>query len=128
MDLIKGLRTLVVDDNETNRLILRETLIGLGASVKGVEGGEEGLAELRSAKEAGVPYQLLPLDYHMPVMNGFQVVERIKEDPSIANVTIMMLTSDNRGITISRCRELDVAGHLVEPIKRSDLLNAILLL
>src|SRR5579884_420171 len=126
VDLINGLRILVVDDNDTNRLILMETLIGLGASVKGVESGEEGLAELRNANEAGVPYQLLLLDYHMPVMNGFQVVERIKGDPSIASVIIMMLTSDNRGATLSRCQELDIAGHLVKPIKRSDLLNTII--
>jgi two-component system, sensor histidine kinase and response regulator len=124
---LKGVRTLVVDDNATNRLILMKILIGWGASATEIEDGEHGLIELRRAKEAGTPYQLLLLDYRMPGMDGFQVVERIKEAPDIGSITIMMLTSDdNRVINIARCQELGIAGYLVKPIKRSELPNTII--
>jgi two-component system, sensor histidine kinase and response regulator len=123
---LKGLKTLVIDDNTTNRLTLREILSGWGALVTEVEGGEQGLAELKRAKEAGTGYQLLLLDCHMPDVDGFQVAEYIKKDLGITDMTIMMLTSDNRQNDIKRCKELGISAYLVKPVKQSDLLNAII--
>jgi len=101
---LKGLKSLVVDDNANNRWILSEMLAGWGASVVEAEGGAQALAELDRANNEGAPYQLLLLDRRMPGMNGFQVVERIKQNPGITVITIMMLTSDNRSGDIARCR------------------------
>lgn len=123
---LKGLRTLIVDDNATNRMILRETLKRWGAQVTEVEDGEQGLIELRRAGEAGVPYELLLLDGRMPGMNGFQVMEEVRKIPGIIPATILMLTSDNRGRDMVRCRELGITNCLLKPIKRSDLLETIL--
>jgi two-component system sensor histidine kinase/response regulator len=122
---LKGLKTLVVDDNPTNRLILREALVGRGALVTTVEGGEQGLLEIKRAKEAGAPYQLVLLDCRMPDMDGFEVAERIKKDQSIGGITIMMLTSDEKQSNIVRCRELGIVSYLIKPIKRSELFRAI---
>ncbi|HEX3037319.1 MAG TPA: response regulator [Thermodesulfobacteriota bacterium] len=122
---LKGLKILVVDDNATNRLILRETMVGLGASVTQVEDCAQALAELKRAHEAGAHYQVLLLDCRMPGMDGFQLTESIKENLNIKDMTIMMLTSDNRQGDIKRCQELGISAYLIKPVRRSDLLNTI---
>jgi len=123
-DLV-GVKTLIVDDNSTNRWILTEMLAGWGASVVVAEDGAEALAELDYSRNQGTPYQLLLMDRRMPRMNGFQVVERIKQDLGITDITIMMLTSDNRGDDIARCRELGISRYLIKPVRRTELYQAI---
>ena len=122
---IHNLNTLVVDDNATNRLILREMLAGWKARVTEAAGGEEALARLQRAQDTGDPYRLMLLDCRMPGMDGFQVVNETKRHQGLANVTIMMLTSDGRGGDLARVRELGLAAYMVKPVKRADLLNAI---
>jgi PAS domain S-box-containing protein len=119
------LNTLVVDDNATNRLILHEMLAGWKARVTEAAGGEEALARLRRAQEAGDPYRLVLLDCRMPDMDGFQVVEAMKRQQERTSVTVMMLTSDGRGGDLARAKELGLAGYMVKPVKRAELLTAI---
>ncbi len=124
MDL-KDVKTLVIDDNTANRLILREMLSQWGAVVMEAAGGEQGLAELLRAQQADVPYALVLLDRRMPGVDGFQVAERIHQHPTMAGTTILMLTSDNRAGDAARGRALGVAAYLVKPVKRAELLEAI---
>ena len=124
MDL-KDVKTLVIDDNTTNRLILREMLLHWGAVVMEAAGGEQGLAELLRAQQAAVPYALVLLDRRMPGVDGFQVAEQIHQHPTMAGTTILMLTSDNRAGDVARGRALGVAAYLVKPVKRAELLEAI---
>jgi len=122
---ILGLKTLIVDDNATNRMILREILSGWGATPTEVEDGASGLIEMQEAWEAERPYDLVLLDYHMPVLDGMGMAERIKNNPELAGTTIVMLTSDLGRGDPQRFRELGVRGHLMKPIKRADLKNVI---
>ena len=124
MDL-KDVKTLVIDDNTANRLILREMLSRWGAVVTEAAGGEQGLAELLRAQQADVPYALVLLDCRMPGVDGFQVAEQIHQHPTMAGTTILMLTSDNRAGDAARSRALGVAAYLVKPVKRAELLEAI---
>ncbi|HZC68539.1 MAG TPA: response regulator [Nitrospirales bacterium] len=122
---LRGLRTLVVDDNDTNRLILRELLSSWKAVVTETATGKDALAELQRAQAAATPYELVLLDCRMPEMDGFQVAEAIREHPGLTGVTMMMLTSENRKEHIQRARDLDLAGYVVKPIRRTDLLEAV---
>ena len=122
---LRGTKVLIVDDNDTNRLILNETLTGCGASVMATAYGQRALAMLKEARIEGAPFQILLLDCRMPTMDGFHVAENIKNDPELAGVTIMMLTSDNRVGDSARARELGIASYIVKPVKRSELLNTI---
>ncbi|MBI5750198.1 MAG: response regulator, partial [Nitrospinae bacterium] len=123
----KGLRVLVVDDNATNRMILREMLSKLGALVTEAEDGVQGLKELKKEKDAGTPYRLVLFDCRMPEMDGFQMAEEIKKDPTLVGVPIMMLTSDNRKGHIDRAQELGISRYMVKPVKQSELKAAITL-
>ena len=124
-DDLNGLKILIIDDNPTNRLILIETLTAWNGHPTAVEDGNLGLSELKRAEKLGEPYQLLLLDRRMPGIDGFGVAERIKEEMPISNVTIMMLTSDNRSEDIGRCQELGLARYLVKPVGRIQLFQAI---
>ncbi|MBN2125637.1 MAG: response regulator, partial [Deltaproteobacteria bacterium] len=115
----------VIDDNDTNRLILRKQLDAWGARVSEADDGWHGIAELQRAKAVGEPYDLVLLDCRMPVMGGFEVAEQLKQNPDLIRVTIMMLTSDHRPGDPARARELGIAGYLVKPVKRSELRQAI---
>lgn len=125
---IAGLKTLVIDDNTTNRRILKEILSGWGVLVNEAEDGMKGLDELRKAKGTGDHYKLVFLDCHMPGIDGFTVVEQMKKELNLSHVTILMLTSDNRSGDIARCKELDITGYIVKPVTRSHLKDAISLI
>jgi CheY-like chemotaxis protein len=119
------MKTLVADDNGTNRLILKEALSAWGAKVSTVSNGLETLVELQLAKVSGDPYKLLLLDGRMPDMDGFQVLEKFGETFGLTGMTVLILTSDNRSSDIARTYKLGLGGYLVKPIRRSDLLKAI---
>jgi CheY-like chemotaxis protein len=122
---LKGVRTLVVDDSPTNRMILSDMLAAWGPVVTEAETGEQALEVLRSAGESGQPYRLVLLDCRMPGMDGFQVAEAIRRIPSVNGVTVMMLTSDTRTGDVARARELGLAGYVVKPVKKADLFDAV---
>ena len=122
---LSTVRTLIIDDNGTNRLILSEMLSRWGAVVTEAESGQQGVAELIRAKQAGAPYSLVLLDRRMPGVDGFQVAETIHRQPTMAGTMILMLTSENRAGDIARGRALGVAAYLVKPVKQAELLEAI---
>jgi len=123
---LEALSVLVVDDNETNRLILRETLTAWRMTPTVVESGEAALAAMEQAYEESTPFALVLLDSHMPEMDGFSLVEKIRHSPHLSRATIMMLTSGGRGSDLNRCRELGIVAYLIKPFKQSELMDSIL--
>lgn len=122
---VQGLKVLVIDDNATNRMILREMLETWGCVAQLAESGEQGLSEMAHAKAAGSAYALVLLDCRMPGMDGFAVAEQIQGDPMLTGTVILMLTSENRSGDVTRCARLGLAAYLVKPVKRSELLDSI---
>ena len=123
--LVENLSVLVVDDNATNRLILEEILTKWRMRPKAVADGPSALAEMKRAAAAGDPYALVLADAMMPGMDGFTLLEQIKAHPELARSTLMMLSSADQSEDVARCRRLGVNAYLVKPIKRSELLDAI---
>jgi signal transduction histidine kinase/DNA-binding response OmpR family regulator len=123
---LRGLSALVVDDNLTNRMILKDVLANWQMKPTAVSSGREALAVLQQARETGKAFHLILLDEKMPEMDGFALAERIKEFPGLGDVTILMLTSESQTNSSARCREVGITAHLIKPIKQSDLLDSIL--
>ena len=124
-EILRGVKVLVVEDNQTNRRILEGILKRWEMAVSTVESGELALAQLSEAREAGAPYRLVLTDMHMPKMDGFALIERIRERPELATATIMMLTSAGHRGDAARCKELGVSAYLLKPIRQSELREAI---
>jgi len=122
---IAGLRVLVVDDNATNRLILKETLARMGGVVTECGSGPEALLMVREARRRGEPFQLVLLDQRMPEMDGWEVAAAMRKEPEPAGTTILMLTSENRDADVSRAAAMGLDDYLIKPVKRADLIRAI---
>ncbi|PYP10003.1 MAG: hybrid sensor histidine kinase/response regulator, partial [Gemmatimonadetes bacterium] len=115
-----GRRMLIVDDNQTNRRILREMLAAEGINVDEASTAAEGLAALRRVR-----YDIAILDVQMPDMDGFQLATAVRGEKKIARTNLLMLTSAGQRGDGERCRELGIRGYLTKPISRSDLLEAL---
>jgi signal transduction histidine kinase/CheY-like chemotaxis protein len=124
-DDLRGLSVLVVDDNETNRCLLKELLLSWGMKPSVSDGGHEALKILEHAQRSEKPFDLVLSDLQMPTMNGFELAKRIRQNPKLAGATIMMLTSIGERGDRTRCRELGVKAYLTKPIRQSVLRQAI---
>src|SRR5437667_1168680 len=96
-----------------------------GTGVTSVEGEEEALAQLCATREAAEPYGLVLTDMHMSGMDGFALVERIRERPELSTATIMMPTSAGHRGEAARCQELGVSAYLLKPIRQSESREAV---
>ncbi len=124
-EILRGVKVLVADDNRTNRRILEGMLKRWEMKSTSVEDGEQALAKLSSALEAGEAYGLILTDMHMPNMDGFGLIERIRRRPELSTAVIMMLTSAGHRGDAARCQELGVSAYLLKPIRQSELREAI---
>ena len=122
-DTLHGMPVLVVDDNNTNRVIFEEMLSCHGLKPALAENGQIALEELLRAQQAGSPYPLVLLDAEMPVMNGYALARQIAADATLKYTRVVVLTSAGRPDMASTSEML--AGHLSKPIKQSDLFNLI---
>jgi two-component system, sensor histidine kinase and response regulator len=80
---------------------------------------------LQAAFQTGNPYRLVLTDMHMPGMDGFGLVERIRGNTEIGTATVMMLSSGARRGEMARFRELGLFAYIVKPIRQSELRDAI---
>ncbi|MDF1554316.1 MAG: MASE3 domain-containing protein [Deferrisomatales bacterium] len=123
---VQGVKTLVVDDNATNRALLREMLANWGMDAAFAAGGAEAVGILRAAQRTERPFRLALLDSHMPDMDGFAVAEEIRADASLQDTAMLMVTSDDMRGDARRCRELGIPVYVVKPVKQNELLEAII--
>jgi two-component system, sensor histidine kinase and response regulator len=125
-EVLHGVKVLIVDDNRTNRRILDGLLRHWKMRPTTVEDGEQALYKAIAAHEDGEPFELILTDMHMPRMDGFDLIRRIRERPGMVTSTIIMLTSGGQRGDASRCEELGVAAHLLKPVRQAELRDALI--
>jgi PAS domain S-box-containing protein len=116
---------LIVDDNATNRLILEEMTRSWGMHPTAVGSAREAISVLQQSQEPGAQMPLVLSDVNMPEVDGLTLTEWIRQDPALADTTVIILTSGTHADDMERCNELKVAAHLMKPVKQSELLGAI---
>ena len=114
---------LVVDDNATNRRLLADRLSGWGMRPVLAESGPAALTVLESCTE---PFRLVLTDVHMPEMDGFDLVTRMKTLACTKSTAVLMLTSGCMPGDVARCHELGVGGYLTKPVRQAELLKTLL--
>jgi CheY-like chemotaxis protein len=120
-----NLRVLVVDDNATNRQILRHQIFAWKMQKGSAASGFEALKILRAAAAAGAPYDLALLDMQMPEMDGMVLAKAIKADPAIARTRLIMLTSLGHRFEAEELRAAGLDAYLVKPVKQSRLFDCL---
>ncbi len=123
---LHDMRVLVVDDNATNRLILREELGFWGCRVTEARGGGEALALMHQACGAQDPFRVALVDMIMPEMDGETLGRLIKEDAQLQDTILVMLTSAGDRSERARLRENGFAAYFNKPIKPSLLRQCLL--
>ncbi len=123
---LRGLRVLVVDDNETNGRILEEMLGNWELEAVHVPSAAEALDLLQKAAGEKAPYRLVILDYMMPDMDGMELAACIREsDEAFAEPVLLMLSSAGNPPVTSELRSARIGRCVTKPVKQSDLLDAI---
>src|SRR5574341_820326 len=101
---------LVVDDNENNRMLLSDQLEWQGYGVATAENGRRAIEMLQER-----PYDLVLLDIMMPEMNGYQVLEYLKNDPNLRYIPVIMISAVDDINSVVRCIETGAEDYLPKP-------------
>jgi two-component system chemotaxis response regulator CheY len=113
-------KVLVVDDSETIRLEVSRTLGQAGFSVLEARDGAEGLATAIKNPDLA----LLVLDVNMPVMNGLEMLERLRQNPTTADIPVLLMTTEAEDRLIERAKKAGAKGWFIKPVKPEMLLMA----
>ena len=123
---MRQLRVLVAEDNEDHRFLTMRALRdveGVKIDVDGVPNGEEALAYVqRQGEYAGKPLpHVIFLDLRMPKLGGLEVLERLKSDPELAMIPVVVLTSSDRGEDVDATYRLGGNSYVTKGSVGSDL-------
>ena len=118
------MRALVIDDSRAMRRIVSQILEGLGFEVRDAGHGREGLDVL---EEGWVP-ELVTIDWNMPVMDGLELVVRLRATPAWRAITLMMVTTESEQDKIVRALAAGAHEYLLKPFAPEALRDKLALL
>ena len=125
VDGLRGLRAMIVDDNDVNRRMLHEQIASWGMRNGSFGSGAEALAALREAQAGGEPYDFVLLDYQMPEMNGADLAAAIRADSGIPRPVVVLLTSAGHMNEVWKLDASVIDAFLTKPVRQSQLLNTL---
>jgi signal transduction histidine kinase/CheY-like chemotaxis protein len=121
----RHLNVLIVDDNATNRKLLRYQLRSWGCRYQEADSAQSALECMHAALRAGQHFSCALVDYQMPGMNGEELARAIKADPALARVPLVLLTSISGLSDTTRMADAGFAAYLTKPLKQSQLFDCI---
>ena len=104
------IKALIVEDEDAIRELLADELGNYGCKVQQAESGATALELVR----ATVP-DIIFVDVIMPQMDGFELVEKLRENPKTADVPVVLVTGVNAHGSHERAKELDIRHHITKP-------------
>lgn len=113
-------KILVVDDSETIRQHVAEALTKVGFEV--IEAGD-GASGLRRTEQHD--FSMIILDVNMPILNGLEMLERLKQDPKTKAIPVLMLTTEAQRSMIERARQNGAKAWLIKPVKVESLVSTV---
>ncbi len=118
---IEGIKVLVVDDNDTNRMILITMLSQWGCLYDTAQDGATALSMIDESIKTGVHYNIVLLDYFMPEMNGLELAQKIRNDSRMKDIKMAMLTSLGSRGDGAVMQEHGIEAYLTKPIRQQQL-------
>ncbi len=118
---LEGVPLLIVDDNKTNRMFLKEVLSKYGLQPEAADSGKEALRLLEEKS-----FQLLILDYQMPEMDGGYVLEKVRKELGL-DIPVILLSSGIRSEELNRFIRMGISTHFLKPIDIRELLVSIMI-
>ncbi|HYG23620.1 MAG TPA: response regulator [Verrucomicrobiae bacterium] len=114
------MKILSVDDSRTIRIIVKRAFQNYDCTFCEATNGEEGLAA--AAKENP---DIIILDVTMPVMDGVTMLTKLKEDPALKAIPVIMLTAESGRENVLQIAKLGVRDYLVKPFKETELIEKV---
>ena len=111
----RGIRILLVEDNEVNQEVAREMLESVGASVTIAKHGGEAV-EILTRCEPPPPFDVVLMDLQMPEVDGFTATRLIRVKPELRELPIIAMTADVMAEAVERCLEAGMNDHVGKPI------------
>jgi PAS domain S-box-containing protein len=116
---------LILDDNSTSRFILQEMTSAWGLAPEEAADADEALVKIKKAFDGEMPFRVLFIDSQLNGTDGCEVARRLIESRYGADLKIILMTSMGRRGDAAQCTESGLSGYLMKPVKRSELLDAI---
>ena len=120
---LRGRRALVVDDNDNSRIVMREMLESMTFDVTDVGSGPAAVMAVRQAHIAGRPFDIVYLDWRMPVMDGIETARRIKALGHTPENAVVMVSAFSREEVIKEAEPLGITHVIVKPLNPSNLFD-----
>ena len=117
---LQGQHVLVVDDNDTSRLILTRQLSAWSMIPTAVESAETAMEQLQDALTRGESYDLAIVDMHMPGLDGLELSMRIQTQPGIAPLPVILASSGEQ-VETATARSAGIVAFMPKPIQQSQL-------
>ncbi|MDR2124959.1 MAG: response regulator [Desulfovibrio sp.] len=116
--VLRGMRVLLVEDNEINLMIADELLSSVDIEVTTAENGAEALKRLEETPRNGdrPPFDVVLMDLQMPVMDGYEATRRILTDGRYPDMPIFAMTAHAYPEERERALGMGMKGHLAKPI------------
>ncbi len=124
-EALSKMSVLIVDDNKTNRKILKGIMDSWNISHDLAEDGKEAIEKLKSAAKSNKPYNVLLSDMMMPEFDGVDLARAINSEPSISNIKKILLTSAADVLDKDSSKSLGIYATLSKPVKQSILYDTI---
>lgn len=118
---LAGKHILIVDDNESNRLILHHLVSGWGMVDDLAEDADSALRRISEATARGAPYDLAILDVIMPGRDGLQLAREIQSHPGGAGIRLVVMTSMLQRGHAEQARLAGAMGYLPKPVRHDEL-------
>ncbi|MDA1015792.1 MAG: response regulator [Planctomycetota bacterium] len=123
--ILANMPVLLVDDNETNCLVLKEITSAWNMRPTVVNSVDEAMQAMERAEHSGQPVKMVLTDMYMPHKDGLELIEWIRNREEHANANVIILSSGPTPEHRARAKELNVAAYLTKPVRQSSLLDAI---
>ena len=123
---LRGRHALVVDDNEHARRIMREMLEAMTFEVSDVDSGSAAVQAVSAAHAQGHPFDIVYLDWRMPLMDGMQAARQIRALGLAQTPTLVMVSAYGREEMIKEAESLGIVNMLVKPLSPSMLFDTTL--
>ncbi len=121
-----GLRVLLVDDDDQAREVMSELITSMGFKSSATASGREALAEIERADAAGLPYDIVLLDWKMAGMDGITLAREIRQRALRQTPLLLMVTAYDRDEALPLAREAGISEVLTKPIEASMLFDALM--
>ncbi|RMF01909.1 MAG: response regulator [Chloroflexi bacterium] len=124
--VLRGMRVLAVDDSAATRRVLETALTRFGCRVTLAPNGQIALDMLQTAATGGRAFDMLLLDYQMPGVSGPEVLAAVRQTESLRGLKIVLLTAVDSISEVTEHAELGWSAYLTKPVRKTQLLNAML--